>query len=442
MTRPAAARRDPFARASRSIAARVGATTAVVVLVAIVGAGLLFDRQQAADVRRQVEASVATADDVVDAPAGVWLVEVGPTGVQTTTGTPASVATAAGEALRSGVAGTPGAAAGQGTTIPLTVVAEGREWPAAGVRREDRLFAAVYDVRLHATQERSLLVAMGLAGLVGVVLSALTGLLAGRRAVRPLAEALELQRQFIADASHELRTPLAVISTRAQLLRRSIRAGQRSPGREPGDLGGGGDVVREADQLVDDTRAMGEVLSDLLLSAQLDAGEAPREVVDVSAVARDVVVSLRPYAARSGVAVEWRGVLPGSRALGGEEDADPGDPVVDGVSTSLRRAVLALVDNAIAHSDPGASVEVAARCAGGEVRVEVVDHGPGVAAEEVEALTRRFARARRDTAERRFGLGLALVTQVVRHHGGSLEVAPTDGGGATFTLVLPASTSR
>ena len=441
MTGPPAARRDPFARASRSIAARAGATTAVVVLVAIVGAGLLFDRQQAADVRRQVEASVATADDVVDAPAGVWLVEVGPTGVQTTTGTPASVATAAGEALRSGGTGTPGAAAGQVTTIPLTVVAEGREWPAAGVRREDRLFAAVYDVRLHATQERSLLVAMGLAGLVGVVLSALAGLLAGRRAVRPLAEALELQRQFIADASHELRTPLAVISTRAQLLRRSIRAGERNSGREPGDGGGGGDVVREADQLVDDTKAMGEVLSDLLLSAQLDAAEAPREVVDVSAVARDVVVSLRPYAARSGVAVEWRGVLPGSRALGGE-DADPGGPVVDGVSTSLRRAVLALVDNAIAHSDPGTSVEVAARCAGGEVRVEVVDHGPGVAAEEVEALTRRFARARRDTAERRFGLGLALVTQVVRHHGGSLDVAPTDGGGATFTLVLPASTSR
>ena len=84
MTRPAAARRDPFARASRSIAARVGATTAVVVLVAIVGAGLLFDRQQAADVRRQVEASVATADDVVDAPAGVWLVEVGPTDIMFT----------------------------------------------------------------------------------------------------------------------------------------------------------------------------------------------------------------------------------------------------------------------------------------------------------------------------------------------------------------------
>jgi signal transduction histidine kinase len=416
----------------------VGATTAVVVLVAIVGAGLLFDRQQAADVRRQVEASAATADDVVDAPAGVWLVEVGPTGGQTTTGTPTSVATAAGAALRSGVAGTPRAAAAQGTSIPLTVVAEGREWPAAGVRREDRLFAAVYDGRLHATQERSLLVAMGLAGVVGVVLSALTGLLAGRRAVRPLAEAHELQRQFIADASHELRTPLAVISTRAQLLRRSIRAGQRSPGREPGD--GGGDVVREADQLVDDTKAMGEVLSDLLLSAQLDAGEASREVVDLSAVARDVVVSLRPYAARSGVAVEWRGVLPGPRALGG--DSHPAHPVVDGVSTSLRRAVLALVDNAVAHSDPGASVEVAARCTGGEVRLEVVDHGPGVAAEEVEALTRRFARARRDTGERRFGLGLALVTQIVRHHGGSLDVTPTDGGGATFTLVLPASTGR
>ena len=439
----AAGPEDPFARASRSIAARVGATTAVVVLVAILGAGLLFDRQQAVDIRRQVEASVATVDDVVDAPAGIWLVEVGPTGVQTTTGTPAAVAAAAAAALRSAVAGAPDATVDQGSSVPLAVAADGRDWPAAGVGRDDRLFAAVYDVRLHASQERSLLVAMGLAGLVGVVLSALTGLLAGRRAVRPLAEALELQRQFIADASHELRTPLAVISTRAQLLRRSIRATHSThvpAGGEPGHPDGRDDVVREADQLVDDTKAMGEVLSDLLLSAQLDAGEAPREAVDLAAVARDVVVSLRPYAAQSGVVVEWRGVLAGSGAGGdGDADRDTAAAVVDGISTSLRRAVLALVDNAIAHSEPGASVEVAARRAAGEVRLEVVDHGPGVAADELEALTRRFARARRDTPDRRFGLGLALVTQIVRHHSGSLDVTPTDGGGATFSLVLPAS---
>ncbi|MGO4598912.1 sensor histidine kinase [Terrabacter sp. 2RAF25] len=447
--RPTAAPADPVRRAAHSIAARVGVTTAVVVLVAIIGAGFLFDRQQAADIRRQVDASAATVDDVVDAPVGIWLVQVAPDGTRSTTGTPAPVAAAAEAALRSVPSGTEGTpdGTGQNRSFPLVVVADGRDWPAAGVKRDDRLFAAVYDVRLHATQERSLLVAMGVAGLLGVVLSALTGLLAGRRAVRPLAEALDLQRQFIADASHELRTPLAVISTRAQLLRRSIRAQRAAT-----DSGVGGAMGREVDQLVDDTKAMGEVLSDLLLSAQLDAGEAPRDLVDVAGLARDVVISLRPYAAESGVALEWRGVVAGGGPSGGSGrgdasrvggvDGDRGEALVEGVSTSLRRAILALVDNAVAHSGPGAAVELAARTDGGQVRLEVVDHGPGVAADELEALTRRFARARRDTPDRRFGLGLALVTQIVRHHGGSLEVTPTHGGGATFTLALPASTRR
>ncbi|MFM6850501.1 MAG: sensor histidine kinase [Terrabacter sp.] len=422
----------------------MGVTTAVVVLLAIVGAGLLFDRQQAADIRRQVEASVATADDVVDAPAGIWLVEVRPAGLQSTAGTPPALAAAAAASLRPAARTTDSSnAAGPGASFPLTVVADGREWPAAGIRREDRLYAAVYDVRLHATQERSLLVALGLAGLVGVALSALTGLLAGRRAVRPLPEALELQRQFIADVSHELRTPLAVISTRAQMLRRSIRGGLARPGGDAEGAAGGNDVAREADQLVDDTKAMGEVLSDLLLSAQLDAGEAPREIVDVAAVARGVVVSLRPYAAESGVAVVWLGACE-TPATGGDADAigDRAEAFVEGVSTSLRRAVLALVDNAVAHSEAGDTVEVAARHTDRAVRLEVIDHGPGVAVEEVEALTHRFARARRDSGDRRFGLGLALVTQIVRHHGGSLEFTPTEGGGATFSLVLPAPAGR
>jgi signal transduction histidine kinase len=60
----------------------------------------------------------------------------------------------------------------------------------------------------------------------------------------------------------------------------------------------------------------------------------------------------------------------------------------------------------------------------------------------VARLTRRFARARHDGSTRRVGLGLALVTQIVRSHGGRLEVSDTSGGGATFTLVLPAWSPR
>jgi signal transduction histidine kinase len=102
--------------------------------------------------------------------------------------------------------------------------------------------------------------------------------------------------------------------------------------------------------------------------------------------------------------------------------------------------VLALVDNAIAHSDEGSRVEVRSTAVGGQARVDVVDHGHGVDVEDVERLSRRFSRGDGASGGRRVGLGLALVTQIVRSHGGRLEVAETPGGGATFSLLIPAAT--
>ncbi len=421
---PSAGSSDPIARAARSIALRVGATTAVVVLVAIVAAGLIFDRQQLSEISSRVETAAASADDVGDSPPGIWLVEVTATGTRSTPGAPAPVVAEAEKVA------TQAAARAAGTQQRTTIAAQGRSWPAALVVRGDRAYVAVYDVRLHRDEEGRLIAATAVAGALGVLLAAVTGLFAGRRAVRPLAEALALQRQFVADASHELRTPLAVISTRAQMVRRHL-----GPDADPTSRA-------EVDQLVSDTRAMADVVSDLLLSAQLEGATAATESVDLAGVADDVVTSLRPYAADAGVTLVPPSVTEGL--------------VVVGVATGLRRAVLALVDNAIAHSPSGASVEVVVSRTGlsgagagasldlgvpepapVEVRVEVVDHGSGVDPADVERLSRRFARARDDGAARRVGLGLALVTQVVQAHGGRLEVTETAGGGATFAVVVP-----
>ena len=418
--------RDLVTRTARSIALRVGATTAVVVLLGILAAGFLFDRQQAGDIRRQVMSAAAMADDVADAPPGIWIVELTSSGSRATPGTPAAVESAAAESLRAEVKARSGAgsgsASGGGTEAPapsspfsLPVVTAERDWPAAGVVHDAGSFATVYDMRIHRAQEGSMLVSMGVAGVAGVALSAAAGLLAGRRAVRPLADALELQRQFVADASHELRTPLSVISIRAQMLRRHLR----SRGQD--------ELLPEVDQLVDDTKVMSDVVSDLLVSAQLDASEGPREPVNLVHIAEQVGRSLEPYAAASEVTLTW-------------PDSAPRAPVVvDGVSSSLRRAVLALVDNAIAHSPLGAAVEVTVQADDDWARVDVVDHGSGVDPADLDRLTRRFARARDDGNARRFGLGLALVTQIVRSHGGKLDVSETPGGGATFRLVLPLS---
>ncbi|WP_374967918.1 sensor histidine kinase [Terrabacter sp. BE26] len=413
------------------MALRVGATTALVVLVAIIGAAVLFDRQQLSEVRGRTETTARTADDVIDAPPGTWLAKLaGPTHEVTRT-MPAGLATA--------VVGTSPDVSGA-----TSYDADGRTWPAWVDRRSDGTYVAVYDIRLHSGEEQRLLVSTAVAGGIGVLLAALTGLVAGRRAVRPLGEAMELQRQFVADASHELRTPLAVISTRAQMLRRHVAADARAHEGDAADER----RLAEVDQLVHDTQAMADVVSDLLLSAQLEHVDEVAEKVDLGALASDVVTSLRPYAADRGVTLVDEGAGPGSvgpevsagsDGSGGSVGSDRSPCVVDGVAASLRRSVLALVDNAIAHSERGSRVEVRSSREDGLVRVDVVDHGPGVDVADVERLTRRFSRGDGASGGRRVGLGLALVTQIVRSHGGRLDVQATPGGGATFTLVIPAA---
>ncbi|WP_141842190.1 sensor histidine kinase [Humibacillus xanthopallidus] len=390
--------------ASRSIALRVGATTAVVVLLAVIAAGVVYDRQQLASIRDRVTVAATTADDVVDAPPGTWIIEHGPTGTKATAGTPRSI-----------LAATEGMSlSGENVVQSTTVEADGTKWPAAIAQREDTTFIAVYDMRLHDSEESRLFTSMAVAGILGVLLAAATGLIAGRRAVRPLAQALDLQRQFVADASHELRTPLSVISIRAQMLRRHLKPDDEA-------------TRAQVDQLVADTKVMGDVVSDLLLSAQLEQSGAATDAVDLVAVAEGVARSLEPYAAEAGVALTW------------PVSAERAPVVVDGVSTSLRRAVLALVDNAISHSPEGGTVEVTVQQEGDWAWARVTDHGTGVDPDDIARLTQRFARDRRGDGSRRVGLGLALVTQIVRSHGGRLDVSQTPGGGATFALVLPLS---
>ncbi|GAA3707207.1 HAMP domain-containing sensor histidine kinase [Terrabacter ginsenosidimutans] len=402
---------DPLRRASRSVALRVGATTALVVLLAIVGTAVIFDRQQLGEIRGRTETAARTADDVVDAPPGTWLVKLTESGYEATQSMPPD--------LESQVV-----AAGADVTGQTSFTADGRSWPAWVDQRDGASYVAVYDIRLHTGEEQRLLMATIVAGVVGVLLAALTGLLAGRRAVRPLGEAMELQRQFVADASHELRTPLAVISTRAQMLRRHVAVDAAAADGDPAAAR----RLAEVDQLVHDTQAMADVVSDLLLSAQLEHVDEVAERVDLGALASEVVTSLMPYAAERGVTLVDEGAGAG------------GACVVDGVGPSLRRSVLALVDNAIAHSDKDSRVEVRSTAVGGEARVDVVDHGHGVDVEDVERLSRRFSRGDGASGGRRVGLGLALVTQIVRSHGGRLEVAETPGGGATFSLLIPAAT--
>jgi signal transduction histidine kinase len=263
----------------------------------------------------------------------------------------------------------------------------------------------VLDLRPGQAQRASLLRALLIGGLAGLALAALAGSWLGRRAVRPLETALMMQRRFVADASHELRTPLTLLSTRTQLLRRRLRSTVDATALRTQVDG----VVAEADRLT-------AILDDLLLAADPRA-DPPDEPVDLTALADEVV-------AAAGAAAESAHVtISAVRPAAGSTRAGHDRVHVIGSAVGLRRALVALTDNAIRHARHNVTVAVDATPRA--VVVEVVDDGPGIDGEVLPHVFHRFASSTGGSPGRRhYGLGLALVSDVVNRHGGNRRLAP------------------
>jgi two-component system, OmpR family, sensor kinase len=240
----------------------------------------------------------------------------------------------------------------------------------------------------------------------GVLLLAAVGILAAQRAAVPLAEALRMQRSFVSDASHELRTPLTALSSRIQIIERRHARG------EP--------IEAPLARLREDARAMDDVLTDLLLSAEAASASATR--ADAGASAREAVALLEPMA--------------GPRRIELVTSVDEGLAVGIAQST-LVRLLVAMLDNAIQHSPDGARIEVRASAERGGAVLRIVDHGSGIPAEDRERVFDRFARGAETGRRRGFGIGLALVRQAAERAGGSVEVEASSPEGTTFALRLP-----
>ncbi len=214
------------------------------------------------------------------------------------------------------------------------------------------------------------------------------------RALDRLQDAFAQQRRFTAVAAHELRTPLAALRARIDGL--------------PADLEG-----REA--LLATIERMGRLVDQLLAVARLESGQLPTdEYLDLREVARAVVAERAPRALAEG------------KELALEAPEEP--VVLHGSRDALERAIGNLLDNALRYSPPGETVEI--RIAG-DGTLEVADRGPGFGEVSPEELFRPFVRGRncpRDADGA--GLGLAIVHDVARLHGGEAFARARPGGGA------------
>jgi two-component system, OmpR family, sensor histidine kinase KdpD len=224
-----------------------------------------------------------------------------------------------------------------------------------------------------------------------------------RKHVSELVELNRMRSSFVAMVSHELRSPLA-----------SIIGAVKTLGRH--------DIAPEhTSQFLDMIERQAERLSRLVEDVlELKKAEVPGLVearpVDVVGVAREVSQLSRA----AGRPVELRA---SGMALA---NADP---------SALEQVLINLVDNAFLHGWGAVEMEVARE--GATVRVSVLDRGAGVPADQVEHVFDPFARGR-DTGGRGSGLGLYLVRTLTEALGGNVSVSQRPGGGADFTVRLPA----
>jgi two-component system OmpR family sensor kinase len=247
-------------------------------------------------------------------------------------------------------------------------------------------------------------------GRLGLALNAMLGQIEKAFAERQASE--NRLRQFLADASHELRTPLASIRGYAELFR--IGAA-----RKPAD------TEKAMGRIEDESARMGALVENLLTLARLDqVPEIARKPVNLSDLAGDAADDARAIAPDRDI----------------ELRAD--SPVtVMGDGSQLRQVIGNLVRNALMHTPAGTPIELTVMAAGSDATLEVRDHGPGLPTDNTDELFERFWRADpgRERGRGGAGLGLSIVAAIVDAHGGRVSAANAPGGGASFTISLPAA---
>lgn len=287
------------------------------------------------------------------------------------------------------------------------------------------------------------------AGLIlGTVLTAITGLVAARRAFYRQLQLNEMKSNFVSSVSHELRAPIASVRLMAENLE--------------------GDKIPEAPRqreyfhfIVQECRRLSALIENVLDFSRIEQGRKQYnfEAADVTSLAQTTVKLMEPRAAEKGVGLELVG------AFGAVELE------IDG--RAIQQALVNLIDNAIKHSPKGEVVRVTietndgSSCSPGGARLQptrvetgemarreprptetsaedilrlsVSDYGPGIPPEEHERIFERFYRLgselRRETEG--VGIGLSLVKHIVTAHGGRIVLQSEPGKGSTFTIVLP-----
>ncbi|MDF2568889.1 MAG: sasA 9 [Sporomusa sp.] len=252
--------------------------------------------------------------------------------------------------------------------------------------------------------------ALILIGLICIFLSFFGSLYMANKAMVPIQQAWQQQKDFLADASHELRTPLAVIQTNLEIVRSCPQ-----------------DTIREHERWLDNIHTemlcMTKLVDSLLFLARAASHQQflQKSSFDLGEAVHLAGELFRPLAESKNIKllIQTESLL----YLGDE--------------CKLCQVVSILLDNAIRHTSAGGSIAITLQRVKKSVILTVQDNGEGIGAEHLEKVFNRFYQADPARADDGAGLGLSIAKLIVERHGGIISAISSPGGGATFTVHLP-----
>jgi signal transduction histidine kinase len=234
--------------------------------------------------------------------------------------------------------------------------------------------------------------------------------------VRRALTASEMERrryqQAIHFVTHEMRTPLTAIQGSSELMGRYNLSEEKRK--------------QIAEMINVESKRLARMIQTFLDVERLSDGqmELKKEPFEVPAIVEACLGRVRPLAERKNIRIltrELDGNLEGDREL-------------------MEYAIYNLLTNAVKYSPPDTQITVACRTEGTQLRLSVQDQGIGMDAKELRQIFQKFYRTKRAEAsgEAGTGIGLAIVEQIVHHHGGKMEVTSKPGQGSCFTVVFAA----
>ena len=263
---------------------------------------------------------------------------------------------------------------------------------------------------------KSLALTLAVAALATLAVFFVLSLLLSKWVLRPVQEAWDSQRQFVADASHDLKTPLTVILANTSIL---LKHPERSIASESQWI--------ESTQI--EANHMQGLVNEMLELAQVEAGSsaglgATHEKLDLSDLAEGATLLFDSMALEQGCAFDT--------------DVEAGI-AVSGDEKQLHKMVSTLLENAFKYVDAGGTVTVRLAKSGRNAQLTVRNTGSVISEADLPHIFDRFYRTdkARTSGAGGFGLGLAIAREIARAHGGDITCTSSEAEGTAFAVTLP-----